>query len=388
MSTSISFYTHLTQQVTIYSGLFILTVGLVGGVLNIIVFLSLRTFRHNSCGFYLTLMSFANLLHLTTALFPHIVSYGFGIDWPAQNGSYCKARFYFFQLFLLTSLTCISLATIDQFLATCFNPLWHRWSNIKVARNVIAGFLLCWLLHGIPFSVFYNPTTSASNPNQSACAITNGSFQTYFSFGFVLVLMGVLPLTVMTLFGSLAYHNVQNLSYRTVPLVRRELDKQLTRMVLMHVIYNVVVLSPYVIVTIVTFYLTANDQTRFFRIAAANVHNFYFAVGRPFARVRQSMCGSSESVLHLRVRVETVSASVQARLRQHPSQTSAATAGRRKPSFTPPENVLEHRGTVKTIVGYVFCLRALMERKRTVRLVKTSAGLDDKLGQKLILMRL
>jgi hypothetical protein len=46
----------------------------------------------------------------------------------------------------------------------------------------------------------------------------------------------------------MAYHNTQQLAYYTTPLVRRELDKQLTVMVLVQVLVNSFTLLPYTIV--------------------------------------------------------------------------------------------------------------------------------------------
>jgi len=92
--------------------------------------------------------------------------------------------------------------------------------------------------------------------------------------------MGTLPLTVMVLFGSLAYYNVRHLAYRTIPLVRRELDKQLTQMVLVQVIYNIFVLIPFVIVTLVVYNLPTNDQITFIHTFVITIHNFYFAVSK------------------------------------------------------------------------------------------------------------
>ncbi|CAF3358863.1 unnamed protein product [Rotaria socialis] len=89
--------------------------------------------------------------------------------------------------------------------------------------------------------------------------------------------MGTLPLIVIVLFGLLVYYNVRNLSYRTVPLVRRELDKQLTQMVLIQVIHNVFVLTPFVIVTLIVVNYQSNELTNFFPILAIDIHNFYFA---------------------------------------------------------------------------------------------------------------
>jgi hypothetical protein len=46
----------------------------------------------------------------------------------------------------------------------------------------------------------------------------------------------------------MAFHNVQEIAYRTIPLVRRELDKQLTVMVLVQVVINIFALLPFTIV--------------------------------------------------------------------------------------------------------------------------------------------
>lgn len=105
---------NITQQMSLYLGFFILITGIVGGILNLIVFLSLRTFRQNACAFYLTIISFANIIHLIASWIPGIFMNGFKIDLTNSSVSYCKARLYIVQLWVLTSLTCM-------YLATCFN---------------------------------------------------------------------------------------------------------------------------------------------------------------------------------------------------------------------------------------------------------------------------
>lgn len=279
MSTSsMLFYLNLSHQITTYLGSTVLVVGVFGGILNLIVFLSLRTFRENSCAFYLIFMSLANLIHLLTSLTGHIITYGFGYDWSVTTTFLCKTRTAHVQLWLLTSLTCVCFAIIDQCLSTSFNPRWHRWCNIKLARCAIAATVIFWFFHAIPFVFYSNIVISPLYPNQSMCIITNDIFQTYSSFGFGLVLMGLLPLTIMTVFGLLAYYNIQNLAYRTVPLVRRELDKQLTQMVLIHLIYNFIVLTPYVAANLALFYLPNDDLTKCLRIVSIDLHNCYVAV--------------------------------------------------------------------------------------------------------------
>ena len=122
--------------------MFILIAGMIGNILNIFVFLSLKTFRENSCAFYLTAMSFLNIGQLIISLFPRIMNLWFAIDWSLASLAYCKIRMYFFQVCSLTSFTCMCLATIDQFLATCTHPRWQRFSNIKLLIVCLQYLLL------------------------------------------------------------------------------------------------------------------------------------------------------------------------------------------------------------------------------------------------------
>ena len=109
----------VSQQVVICVGLPLLVSGVVGNSLAALVFLSLETFRHSSCAFYLTVMSFVNTLHLLT---------GSNINWLNMSIASYKYRMYAIQLCVLVSCTCMCLATIDQFLATCSQEQRHSGS--------------------------------------------------------------------------------------------------------------------------------------------------------------------------------------------------------------------------------------------------------------------
>ena len=250
MSTSISSsLAFISQQVVIYVGFFIFIAGIIGEPLVLLVFLSLKTFRESSCAFYLTVMSFVNIFHLFTGLLTFIMINGFSINWTNMSLIYCKFRQFYVQLCALTSFTCVCLATIDQFLATCSNPRWHRWNNIKLARYILIGAVTVWFSVEVPFILYYDHMVS-STTGISSCGITNTGFEKYLNLFHRPILTGILPITIMALFGILAYRNVQNIAYRTVPLVRRELDKQFTTMVLVHVFYDIVVFTPFIVVAI------------------------------------------------------------------------------------------------------------------------------------------
>jgi len=59
-----------------------------------IIFLSLRIFRENSCAFYLTVMSLLNIGELITGYLPRINASGFDIDWTQISLFYCKFRWF------------------------------------------------------------------------------------------------------------------------------------------------------------------------------------------------------------------------------------------------------------------------------------------------------
>jgi hypothetical protein len=238
------------QEVTIYLGIPILVAGLIGEILNCIVFLSLKTFRENTCTFYLIIMSFVDIGQLLTSLLPQIMNNGFNINWALTSLWYCKFRVYILQFCTLMSYTCMCLATMDQFFATSFNPRWQQLSNIKLARILSLIFFIIWLLHGIPYLIYLN-IVSTPTTNTLYCTIANTILLQYFNYGFIVTLAGFLPVIITILFGFLAYRNVTRLAYRTVPLIRRELDIQLSVMVFVQVVFNCFATIPYIITYII-----------------------------------------------------------------------------------------------------------------------------------------
>ena len=274
----------VSEQIVIYLGFFIFIAGFIGEILTIMVFLSLHTFRQSSCAFYLTVMSIVNTFHLFTGLLTFIMSNGFSINWTDMSLFYCKFRPFYVQLSVLMSFTCMCLATIDQFFATCSRPRWHKLNNIKLARYIVIIAILIWILHGIPFILYYNRILSPIT-NQFDCVVTNVIFQVYYNDFHMPILISSLPVIIMIIFGSLSYRNVQRIAYRTVPLVRRELDKQLTVMVLVEVFYDIIAVTPIIIQSVCFVIIgTPNDlntliQLNFIKNLTTILYYLHFIVG-------------------------------------------------------------------------------------------------------------
>jgi hypothetical protein len=224
-------------------------------------------------------MSIVNIGQLIFYLLPHIMVALIGTDKTETSLFYYKIRPYFAQLCLGSSLTCFCLATIDQYFATCFRPRWQQLCNIKLAHRLVIATTLFWMLHGITYLVYFDIIQS-STTNETTCTSTNLIFNAYRGYFFVLVLSGYLPIGIAALFGFLAYRNVQQLAYRAVPLVRRELEKQITVMVFVQVLVGIVTLTPYTTTNAVSTNNNSVNQVQIqFVIAITNViYAMYFAV--------------------------------------------------------------------------------------------------------------
>jgi hypothetical protein len=252
MSTSfISSLDFARKQVTIYGGTSMIVTGVLGGLLNTIVFLSLSTFRQSSCAFYLTIMSILNTTELLTDVLSRVTLSIYNTDGTDTSLIYYKFRSFFTQVCTVISLTCFCLATIDQYCATSCHSRLQQLCNIKRARCLVIIFICIWILHGIPYLVLYVHIVSPLT-GEVTCTMTNAIYIQYRSYVIVLILVGFLPVSVAIVFGLMTFHNVQQMAHYTVPLVRRELDRQLTAMILVQVVVNCFALLPFTIMNTIT----------------------------------------------------------------------------------------------------------------------------------------
>jgi hypothetical protein len=274
--TIISLVNYYIQQIAIYYGIPIFILGVIGQFLNIILFLSSRTFRQKSCVFYLTVMSALDFSRLLISVLFNILAWGFEIDWTLSSLFFCKIRILIYSACSLGSITCLCLAIIDQYFATCYHPRWQKWCNIKLAHRLTAIFLVIWTLHGIPYFVFYDHIISPST-NQTICQITNNIFIKYHTYGYFLTLTNVLPL-IAVVFGLLAYHNVRLLTRRKIPVVRCELDTQMTKMILVQILIYFCTFLPYSIQSMCSLIITNNETVFRAKMKLASIITLHIAV--------------------------------------------------------------------------------------------------------------
>jgi hypothetical protein len=214
-SNAVASLQYATQQVSIYVGFVVTVGGLIGNILNIVIFVSLKTFRRTSCGFYLTIASAVSLVDLFSAVLSRVLISGYQIDLTITSPVICKLRLYIVINSAPFWFTCLCFAAIDQ--VASLTDRWRHFNNIVVARRLVIVALVLWCLHGIPGILYFNIILLPTN-RQPICGITNPTFQVYSTRFYFPILLGCLPLVIRVTFGLLAFLRVRSLASRQLSL--------------------------------------------------------------------------------------------------------------------------------------------------------------------------
>lgn len=219
---------HITNQSNIIGGFFVFSIGIVGNILNIIIFSSLKTFRETSSAFYMNATSAVNIFQLVVGLLSRILITGYDID-PTKTSSFiCKARQFTLITTMLIIFTYMCFAAIDQFLL--LTNRWRHLCSTQFASRVVIIAFIAALIHGIPV-FFFQDIYPPPGTGQTSCSFTNTGYSIYYSRFLFPFLLGIIPLIIRITFGLLAFIRVRQLHNRQIPIVLLERDKQLTAMV-------------------------------------------------------------------------------------------------------------------------------------------------------------
>ncbi|CAF1308855.1 unnamed protein product [Adineta ricciae] len=226
-------------QYSLYSNFIISIAGIISNVINLLVFVKLKPFRENRCGFYLIVESVSDLVDVTFILIITIVSLVYGDESLNYSLFWCRIRYITFQTGTLTTFSMICFAAIDQYCSTNYRLSLRQFCNLNLARYLVLTSVCLWFVHSLIFGLFadVNPTVG--------CYISNSEWIRYGTYFFYPILYGFLPIALASLFSLLAYRNVRRIIRRQTPIERRRFDRQITAMVLIRVGWFVAVSIPY-----------------------------------------------------------------------------------------------------------------------------------------------
>lgn len=232
-------FSNVIIHFNIYIGILFLVTGLFGNIVNIIVFYK-GSFQ-NSSSFILFCGSWASFLYIVNGLLTHVIAGGFLIDWTTMSIEWCRARFYIGHVTLFVSISCMCYAAIDQVFATSRKQTIRQLSNLKSARRAIAIILIFWLLHHLPIPILAQHVPTA-NGGRACDTLIDPYLRQYVSYFTFPVLSAIVPIILLTVVGSLTYHNVSILQAANV---RQRTQRHLTSMILLQSIFIVIGSVPY-----------------------------------------------------------------------------------------------------------------------------------------------
>ena len=228
----------IASQYSFYISYITFSAGIVGNGINIIVFTHLKFLRGNRCIFYLTIESIFALVYQIFSIILNILISVYGNDITRNTLIVCKLSYIFSQACSLIIFSMIYFAAADQFFSTNSRYNLRQICTIRLARYLVIIITVLWISHSLLFSFFVNIIPSVG------CTISDPNWIRYVTSFFYPILAGFLPIAIASSFSLLAFRNVRHLVRRQVPIVRRRLDRQITAMVLLHVVFYVIFTLP------------------------------------------------------------------------------------------------------------------------------------------------
>lgn len=225
---------YIGQELTIYVGYCLLITGIIGNGINIRIF-SKYNYRKTPCTFYFLIGSICNMLIILINLSSRLLTVGYEIDWISTSIVWCKIRQFSLVTTSFLTVTCSSLATIDQFLVTSRSQSLRICSQIKWAYRMLAIATIISLCNGIPYLLYYNVS-----PITNSCVNINPQLSVYFSFHVIGILLFI-PISIMSLFSWLTYRNIRQI----IVLTNQHVDHQLVKMTLFQVGLIIISFLPY-----------------------------------------------------------------------------------------------------------------------------------------------
>lgn len=204
-----------------YVMLVLIVVGTIGNLLNIFVFIRLKTLRHMPNSAFLIGQFIGSLLLLWSSRFPRSILTITGVDILVGSIVYCKIRWLFGRWGLNMPFTCICLASIDRFLNTSRNVRYRNLITRKRAYLILVLVSISYLAICIPDSIYYSGYSCTASAKDRAIY---QQFITYFN----LTITNILSMVVLSIFSLLTSYNLCIIKNNQ----RNNLQKQVNQMMI------------------------------------------------------------------------------------------------------------------------------------------------------------
>lgn len=202
-----------------YLALVVLVVGTVGNLLNILVFIRIKTFHQMPSSIFLFTSFASSIVLVWTGRFPQALVIVSGIDIAAASAFFCALRTVLGRISQNLALLCIGLVSIDRFLMTCRTGRYRQLLTKRKAVIIVTILFLIYLAISIEDAITYYSAPLCRSP---VAPFVYTQFVSYFSW---VVTFG-LPLIILTIFSLLTWRNLRV----SIPGRRNHLQEQVNRM--------------------------------------------------------------------------------------------------------------------------------------------------------------
>ncbi|CAF3960866.1 unnamed protein product [Rotaria sp. Silwood1] len=267
MATSFAYLVTVQKILTRYGMSTYVALGNLGNLLAIAVFIQSEQ-RKNACSLYLLTMVVFNICCLNVGVVPIIYALDY-YDITTATLLGCQMQFYFRHVFFQMLRTAKALACMDRYAICSTNAHFRAFSNPKMAIYVIIGCIIFWSL----VAIFFSWIRSVQN---NSCNVFNETYAMIYTIYYMMV-SGVFPPLLMTIFSILVMKNLRSLRSRIQPEKRdkeeihppirriRKRDRDLMKMIFIEVMFYVITTLPfsvYLVYKVITDPLPKNLQRK------------------------------------------------------------------------------------------------------------------------------
>ncbi|CAF3851953.1 unnamed protein product [Adineta steineri] len=205
---------------SLITGFILLIGGVLGNILNIIVFIKVGNYKNNACSLYMFVRTFFDLYVLIVGLTTRIFTTGFQMDFTLMNRNWCKTRGGFNDINSEGTYTLICLQAIDAFICSSPSVGVREKSSIRIARYLVIGTLCFWCIHEIPYFIFQDLVIVGGTP---MCITTNTIYARYRIYVSGLGIITITPIIVLFIFGFLTVQHMKTIAVtRTLSSLTRQ----------------------------------------------------------------------------------------------------------------------------------------------------------------------
>ena len=262
-------YASIARILLVAVGLPMFIFGLVGNLINSIVFTSVPQFNQLSISVFLFSSFMASEVTLLVGLLPQLVYRISGTDPLAKYAILCKLRWYLGPAGGSVALHYLCIAVINQYLVTSRQFRYHQFITRRRATLITLFLALFWLGTLSPALIFF--TTLVNLNNSTVCSVNNPFFAVYNAY-LSIVVYSLIPICFLSLFSVLTWRNVRKNVIR-----RRELEQTLTRLLLAQIVMVLFTAVPNVINQLYFFYTRTIPKSSL-RLAQESVASSVFTL--------------------------------------------------------------------------------------------------------------